>query len=56
VQEQRIKAAAQALAEAQVGTLAAWLGGELVCNQAVIAEVLLGMAQAAAENICDRSK
>jgi AcrR family transcriptional regulator len=48
----RIKLAAFALAEAQIGTLAAWLSGEIVCAEPVIAEVLHGMAQASADRIC----
>jgi AcrR family transcriptional regulator len=49
--ELRVRLAAMALAEAQVGTLAAWLGGEIACGEALVAEVLHGMAQAAATGV-----
>ena len=48
----RIKLAALALAEAQIGTLAAWLNGEIACGKSVIAEVLHGMAQSSAAQVC----
>jgi len=48
----RVRLAAIALAEAQIGTLTAWLSGEIACEEPVIAEVLHAMAQASAVSIC----
>jgi AcrR family transcriptional regulator len=48
----RIRLAALALAEAQIGTIAAWLNGEIACGKPVIAEVLHGLAQASAAQVC----
>ena len=50
----KIRLAAMALAEAQVGTLAAWTSGEIACGKSAIAEVLHGMAQASAALVCGR--
>jgi AcrR family transcriptional regulator len=47
---------ALALAEAQVGTLAAWMGGEISCGKGAIAEVLHGMAQSSAALVCGRQR
>jgi AcrR family transcriptional regulator len=46
--ELKTRLAAMALAEAQVGTVAAWMSGEIICGKAALAEVLHHMAQACA--------
>jgi AcrR family transcriptional regulator len=50
----KIRLGAMALAEAQVGMLAAWMIGEVTSGKGAIAEVLYGMAQASAALVCTR--
>jgi AcrR family transcriptional regulator len=44
----RVKLTAIALAEAQLGTISAWLNSELACSATLVAEVLHGLSQSAA--------
>jgi AcrR family transcriptional regulator len=44
----RIRLAAIALAEAQLGIIAVWLGGEIACSTEPVAQVLRDMARAVA--------
>jgi AcrR family transcriptional regulator len=46
--------AAIALADAQLGAIAAWISGEIHCGPAELAAVILRIAQATAADTCDQ--